>query len=247
MMSYLGAIRKSIKGSGFEEIVFEANLCASGSIDRVQSGKHYNRSLRVHIVMTEALERLLFNHFIQCSSKPKQARKLYSDIYSFKTNMNNEELNKVLECESFNDLFYEYEYFKQLIRRGSNGKTAQFWLQYIDRVWLLLQFSFATRQNDSELHIISLEKLCPLLFCMDHQGLNLPDTAKKLLENNGFSVARSSKQAARVPVDLTIEQTINKHAKTKGGIVGFSKNMPAYYRWSSMSLSMIQFAIHAFS
>ena len=170
MMSYLGAIRKSIKGSGFEEIVFEANLCASGSIDRVQSGKHYNRSLRVHIVMTEALERLLFNHFIQCSSKPKQARKLYSDIYSFKTNMNNEELNKVLECESFNDLFYEYEYFKQLIRRGSNGKTAQFWLQYIDRVWLLLQFSFATRQNDSELHIISLEKLCPLLFCMDHQG-----------------------------------------------------------------------------
>ena len=173
--------------------------------------------------------------------------------------MNNEELNKVLECESFNDLFYEYEYFKQLFRRGSNGKTAQFWLQYIDRVWLLLQFSFATRQNGFELHILSLEKLCPLLFCMDHQGfaryisvyllslLNLTDTAKKLLENNGFSVARSSKQAARIPVDLPIEQTINKHAKTKGGIVGFSKNMPAYYRWSSMSLSMIQFAIHAFS
>ena len=163
--------------------------------------------------------------------------------------MNNEELNKVLECESFNDLFYDYEYFKQLIRRGSNGKTAQFWLQYIDRVWLLLQFSFATRQNDFELHILSLEKLCPLLFCMDHQVSVEPawHCKKKMLENNGFSVARSSKQAARVPVDLTIEQTINKHAKTKGGIVGFSKDMPAYYRWSSMSLSIIQFAIHAWS
>ena len=62
-------------------------------------------NFRVHIVMTEALERLLFNHFIQCSSKQKQARKLFSDIYSFKTNINNEELNKVLECESFSDLF----------------------------------------------------------------------------------------------------------------------------------------------
>ncbi|KAK3723346.1 hypothetical protein RRG08_059135 [Elysia crispata] len=31
---------------------------------------------------------------------------------------------------------------------------------------------------------------------------------------------------------MTIEQTINKHAKSKGGIVGFSRNLPGYYRWS---------------
>ena len=37
--------------------------------------------------------------------------------------------------------------------------------------------------------------------------------------------------ASRNPVDLTIEQTINRHAKARGGIVGFSRHYPAYYRW----------------
>ena len=54
--------------------------------------------------------------------------------------------------------------------------------------------------------------------------LNLPDDAKKLIENDGFSVSRTTKSSARTAVDLTIEQTINKHAKTGGGIVGFSRN-----------------------
>ena len=55
----LGALRKMISGSGFEDIVVESGLCASGSIDQVMSGKHYNRSVRVHQRMLDhALERL---------------------------------------------------------------------------------------------------------------------------------------------------------------------------------------------
>ena len=30
---------------------------------------------------------------------------------------------------------------------------------------------------------------------------------------------------------MTIEQTINRHAKSKGGIIGFSQNEAAYQRW----------------
>ena len=37
--------------------------------------------------------------------------------------------------------------------------------------------------------------------------------------------------ASRVAVDMAIEQTINRHAKSKGGIIGFSKNEAAYQRW----------------
>ena len=40
---------------------------------------------------------------------------------------------------------------------------------------------------------------------------------------------------------LTIEQTVNKYAKTKGGIVGFSKNMPAYFRWSANRHQRLQY------
>ena len=64
--------------------------------------------------------------------------------------------------------------------------------------------------------------------------LNLEKThpgAEDLLKNNGFSVNRSDVPSSRNAVDITIEQTINRHAKSHSGIVGFSRNHSAYYRW----------------
>ena len=52
-----------LRGSGFSEIVIEARIYASGSIEKVMSGKHYNRALRVHKIVMEAMERLLLLMF----------------------------------------------------------------------------------------------------------------------------------------------------------------------------------------
>ncbi|KAK3765219.1 hypothetical protein RRG08_051843 [Elysia crispata] len=64
--------------------------------------------------------------------------------------------------------------------------------------------------------------------------INLPHShpgADDLLKNWGFSVSRSQVPASRTAVDLSIEQTVNRQAKSKGGIIVFSRNMPAYNRW----------------
>ncbi|KAI0232364.1 hypothetical protein LSAT2_017296 [Lamellibrachia satsuma] len=37
-----------------------------------------------------------------------------------------------------------------------------------------------------------------------------------------------NRPASRNPVDLTIEQTINRHANARGGLTGFSRSYPAY-------------------
>ena len=50
--------------------------------------------------------------------------------------------------------------------------------------------------------------------------LNLPGDAKSLIENKGFSVSRSDVPAGICAIDMTIEQTTNKDAKTRGGIIG---------------------------
>jgi hypothetical protein len=63
MCSYMGALGKMIIGSGFEEVLLQSTLCASGSINRVLSGKHYNRAIRVHQRMMEAIERMLLEIF----------------------------------------------------------------------------------------------------------------------------------------------------------------------------------------
>ena len=60
--------------------------------------------------------------------------------------------------------------------------------------------------------------------------LNLPGEAKSLIENKRFSVSRSDVPAGRCAIDMTIEQTFNKDAKTRGGIIGFSRSLPTYYR-----------------
>ena len=61
--SLFGAMGKHMKGSGFEEIIIEADVCASGSLQKVMLGKHYNRALSVHKLVLEVLERLLFEVF----------------------------------------------------------------------------------------------------------------------------------------------------------------------------------------
>ncbi|GFN75837.1 hypothetical protein PoB_000234300 [Plakobranchus ocellatus] len=73
--------------------------------------------------------------------------------------------------------------------------------------------------------------MCPLFFSMDHHNfaryltkyiiplLNLNDahpSAEEFITCKGFSVSRSPASEARTALDLTIEQTINRHAKCKG-------------------------------
>ncbi|KAK3742892.1 hypothetical protein RRG08_061489 [Elysia crispata] len=247
VLSYLGALGKLMKGSGFEDIITEAGLCASGSLDKMMNGKHNNRALRVHTIMLEALERFLFTSFEQNTGSVDVSDKLVVEAKELVTNLGSNAAETTLASQAFDQLFAQHEYFKEEVRAGRHGKTSQFWVQYMNRVWLLLRFLRATKMNDLDLHITCLQQLCPLLFSMDHHNyaryltvyfislLNLSDShpgAESLLRNNGFSVCRSDVPASRTAVNLTIEQTINRHAKTRGGIVGFSRSLPAYYRWS---------------
>ena len=63
----------------------------------------------------------------------------------------------------------------------------------------------------------------------------LPEThpeAHTLLVNGDFGVQRATSHGfSQMPVDQTIEQTLNRSTKTKGGIVGFSLRKGAVQRW----------------
>ena len=50
--------------------------------------------------------------------------------------------------------------------------------------------------------------------------------------SSSFAFQRQSKHGfSAVPCDQTIEQTINRDSKTKGGLIGFSLNRAAVHRW----------------
>lgn len=245
--SLFGAIGSKMKGSGLSEILIEAGVCASGSLEKVMSGKHFNRALRVHKLTVEALERLLLCKFENSDSMgcvlSDEAKELFESLTESPSPHALQEVMKHKECKAY---FDAYQKFKQTVRAGDLGRTAQFWLSYMDTIWMILALIKATKTNDLALHIAALYNLCPVLFAFDHNNyarylpvylmtiMNLSKThpgSEHLLQNNGFSVCRSTVPLARNPVDITIEQTINRHAKCQGGIIGFSRNFSAYYRW----------------
>jgi hypothetical protein len=96
------------------------------------------------------------------------------------------------------------------------------------RVWDLLR---ATKANNLSLHVASLQKIIQLLFSYDHHNsarysavylqtmLNLPTThrdAETLLQEKGVHREQASVPGLRYAEDITIEQMINKYAKSQG-------------------------------
>ena len=62
-----------LTGSGFEDILIEAGVCASGFIDKVISGKHFNRAMRIHQHMLDVLERICLDEFVCSSTAPNSS------------------------------------------------------------------------------------------------------------------------------------------------------------------------------
>ena len=243
MCSYMGSLGKMMNGSGFEEILIEAGVCASGSINQVINGSHYNRAMRVHQHMADAIERLLLDRFF--TDTPFDLSQL-PELVSLAEEPSFNRMVEVMNSTSCSEFMENYSSFQNDVRGGRHGKTAQFWISYYDCVWVLLHFVESIKENDLQLYLQTLRQLCGLMFSADHLNYAryLPayfthlkavtstnPEAHQLLNKYGISVSRSAVPGCRNAIDMTIEQTINRSAKTAGGIVGFSRNQNAYCRW----------------
>jgi len=232
-----------VLGSGFEDVVIESGICSSGSIAQVLSGKHYNRAVRVHQLMMIAVDQLLMEHFVQCTGIDISA---IPELQVLAESPDYASLVAAEENDATCDFLSRFRSFADSAREGAFGVTCKFWLQYHDCVWTLLSFLQSVKENDVPAYMNCLRLMCPLIFASDrlnyarylpvyctqlsHLMSDCPE-AYDLLKANGLSVCRSSVPACRNAVDITIEQTINRSAKTAGGIIGFSRNINAYYRW----------------
>ena len=124
--NFLGCL---ISGSGFEDIVHQAELCSPGSLNGVISGSHYNRCWTVHANFAEALERPLFQRFLKTYSEIESA--IYDDLQNIdQSKLENIEINSKME-----KILDAYSKFKQAIQDGKYGKTSQFWIaMYLDAI-----------------------------------------------------------------------------------------------------------------
>ena len=64
-LNFLSLIRKRHSECGFEDILIEADLYGSNTVAKIIKGKIYNRGVRAHKLMLEALLRLKWEAFCQ--------------------------------------------------------------------------------------------------------------------------------------------------------------------------------------
>ena len=76
-LNFLSVIGKRNSESGFEDILIEADPYGSNTVAKIIKGKSYNRGVRAHKLMLEALLHLKWEAFCQRAAKEREQNKHY--------------------------------------------------------------------------------------------------------------------------------------------------------------------------
>ena len=130
-------------GSGFEDILIEAELISSGSLKGVMNGKHFERSMHCHKIMYESLHRLLLEKFMIDNEESEWYSTLSQEVLQkldklLQSNFP-EFLKTLLTDTSLNNFMNAYLKFQDEIRDGKHGKLLNCGcLIWIMQPWSLL-------------------------------------------------------------------------------------------------------------
>ena len=242
-MSLLACIGKRFRDAGLEDIMIESGIVAQGSINGVMNGHHYNRSMRSHKCVMEALQRLRWQVFLN-TLPDEEKDSVLGVLVILQSSFPSAAFQEHVQSERFADVLKSYS---QFISTHSNDPTFAVWSSYIEMVELLLLFVRATREGNWDLHLSSIRSLLPWFFAYDRTNYSryLPAYWLEMCELpvrhplvhdafmiGEFAVQRQQEHGfSQVACDQAIEQTCNRDTKTKGGMIGFTTRKGAVQRW----------------
>ena len=141
-----------------------------------------------------------------------------------------------------------YIQFKEHGRKCS--ALFAFWNEYMEMVWLLLNFIHGDRDASWLLHLETFRAMLPYdrafhhlnyfrwgtVYLTDMKMLQevAPTVHRDFTENRAHAVSTSSFVSSfnSVSPDMALEQTVNRDSKTKGGIVGVTGMEGTRDRWA---------------
>ena len=161
IMSYLSAVGKRMEKSGFEDLLVEAEVIAAGSMKGVLSGHMYNRSIRAHKLMFEALGLLQLREFVECCDHD-QLQQLEDAIHMLELRLST---GSSLSSDASSKFLSDFQ--THITERCAESPLYQFWNSYLDMISVVLSFIRATRTADFALHMSSLRQMLPWFFAYD--------------------------------------------------------------------------------
>ena len=137
---------------------------AQGSINGVLTGKHYNRCIRAHKIVYEALQRLRIQAFIEHATEAT-ATDVRLLAFAAAQSYQDDDFVDVSQDPRVDTVFKLYE---EYIRNASESNLLfSFWSTYIELVQLLMSFIRATRESNWALHLSTLKSILPWFFATD--------------------------------------------------------------------------------
>ena len=184
-------------------------------------------------MVLEALLRLSWQTFVTATEDDPEVHLLRQAVVTAMTKVRKEltfsSIQELYGTPELEELRVKYEEFSQ----RSSSKMSSYWRSYIEMACLLLCFIRSIR-GDWNLHLTCIRDMLPWMFAYDCTNysrylsvywcdmMSLEDThpsTHEAFKAGDFVVQRSSSAFSQVAVDQTIEQTINRDTKSKGGIV----------------------------
>ena len=246
-IAFFGAVGTFIEDSGIENILTNAGILAGGSVVGFLKGKHYNRCVRVHNLLATSLEFKLFQKFLCGVSEEEQSS--LRDLLEIPSNNFSDLLVLAQSTRELNAHMKKFEEYLESTMKGEHGPTAAYWATYVYMInRLYREFVRCIRMNDLENYKQVLPYLNDVFFGLNRPNYarytslliqklrNAPSDCVKILKNGAFSVRRTDKNYSRSPVDLVLEQSINKDAaSTSKGIVSFHNSHDLIRKWCASS------------
>ena len=251
LCNLLSIIGKRFSDAGLRDIAVESGVIAEGSITSVLDGRKYNRGIRLHKIIYESLMRLAWQEFYpwleenhpedmaQLNLTIKDIKELYDDTC-------HESMNRVLLNPSCIRILKLFDEFIDSLRTNC-GSLSAFWVSYLDLVEIMLGLLRSSREGNWHLHLYTIRSMIPWCFAYDRQNYAkylsvyhsqmtaLPEEHPQIYTHftgGGFSVQMGKDNPfGRIPVDQTIEETINKDTQTAGGTKGFSTKPSAVSKY----------------
>ncbi|GFU83084.1 uncharacterized protein TNCV_65541 [Trichonephila clavipes] len=223
-MAFFKAIGVFINECGLSHMMIESNIIASGSVNGLVEGKHFNRCKRLHSLMALGLKMLHFDHFLDNIEYNFLKEQVIDDLLHYQVIDSHSSMPIELPNNVLSKVLSAYQKFVEEKRQGEHGKTAQFYLIYIQLVNYYVTLSRSIRMGDFKMFKYVIPKITNLFFAVNQPNyarwcvkylanLNKVDKTHPGLKNdfmNGcFGIKRTDKPFSSIPIDLTLEQTIN--------------------------------------
>ncbi len=122
--------------SAFQDILIESDIIGQSSVKGAMSGKHYNRSIYCHKVMTEALQKLRLQAFLDSDASNDVS--LAEECENLCNAYPGDGFQEELESDSFSRITNQYDTY--IAKESANNPTFAFWSHYLEMTELLFCF-----------------------------------------------------------------------------------------------------------